>query len=586
MSAPTVRTTGEIEVHRCTMTVVRRGGWSWGPDPRGLVREVVDALPEVLEEHFAEHLVGDGPDVEITEPVTVTVRPGRPGWSGRGETLFEVHVAPVSVAELPAASSSAQPVSFEEVLAPERTPRSAPPAAALFTELAERNELDAFLALLPDHSLRVYLLALLGADDVTAGRLLAELARRALLSEPAEGLPEPLRDARPGAALTRLLTDYAASADREEVARLAESLADRVGHPDQPGRTSEPPSPSAGGTSVSRATAREVRVGSVLPFLLAGPLARIGYLDALGPALAGIELAEEAPLFAAALAYKVLGATARGWRRTEQDREAAAAFAGLAPPVSEERLTDFARQVRPALPLLDGVLALSVCRGHDPADPLLINGVDDGLLLVDAQGMFPIAWAGETAQLLPYWQACGRPPVLICDGPLRPGALRELAAAGVPFMTAVRPLRGDPVTRLPWRTPLWTAGEGRLDPRLATELPGHAARLADLVTALAVDRRAIPLADDGDLEHTVTLAATLGLSTIAWTLWQGRETPHPLLSLNRFADLEATVRFSSDAVRVRVPLGRRHADLLRGGLLADVPDVVWLDGRTLTFSGG
>lgn len=85
MSAPTVRTTGEIEVHRCTMTVVRRGGWSWGPDPRGLVREVVDALPEVLEEHFAEHLVGEGPDVEITEPVTVTVRPGRPGRSGRGE---------------------------------------------------------------------------------------------------------------------------------------------------------------------------------------------------------------------------------------------------------------------------------------------------------------------------------------------------------------------------------------------------------------------------------------------------------------------------------------------------------------------
>lgn len=592
MSAPTVRTTGEIEVHRCTMTVVRRGGWSWGPDPRGLVREVVDALPEVLEEHFAEHLVGEGPDVEITEPVTVTVRPGRPDWSGRGEMPFEVHVAPVSVTELLTDASSAQPVSFEEELSPERRLWSAPPTAALFTELAERNELDAFLALLPDHSLHVYLLALLGADDASAGRLLAELARRALLSGTTEGLPEQLRDAQPGPALTRFLTDYAASADREEVARLAGSLPDAVGHPDRPGRTSEPSSPSAEGISVSRSrtTAREVRVGSVLPFLLAGPLARIGYLDALGPALAGVELAEEAPLFAAALAYKVLGATARGWRRTEQDREAAAAFAGLAPPVSEERLTEFARQAGPALPLLDGVLALSVCRGHDPADPLLITGVDDGLLLVDAQGMFPIAWAGETARLLPHWQACGRPPVLICDGPLPPGALRELAAGGVPFTTAVRPLRGDPVTRLPWRTPLWTAGdgvedglgEGRPDPRLAAELPGHAARLADLVTALAVERRAVPLADDGDLERTVTLAATLGLSTIAWTLWQGRETPHPLLSLSRFADLEATVRYESDAVRVRVPLGRRHADLLRGGLLADVPDVVWLDGRTLT----
>ncbi|MGW3286121.1 hypothetical protein ACWDR3_15945 [Streptomyces sp. NPDC001002] len=616
MSVPTARTTGEIEVHRCTMTVVRSGGWSWGPDPRGLVRQVVDALPEALEEHFAEQLAGDGPDMEITEPVTVIVRAGRPGWTGRGETSFEVQVSPVPATALPADLSSAQQVSFEGELSSEPAPWSAPSTAALFTELAERNELDALLALLPDDSLRVYVLALLGDDDASAGRLLAELARRELLVEPAEDLPEPLRDARPGAALTRFLTDYVAAADREEITRLVETL---------PGRAAEPSPPATEGPSVSRTTAREVHLRSALPFLLAGPLARIGYLDAIGPALAGLELAEEAPLFAAALAYKVLGATGRGWRRAEQDRATAAAFAGLDPPVPEERLTDFARRVRPALPLLDGVLALSVCRGHDPADPLLITGVDDGLLLVDAQGMFPIAWAGAAAGLLPHWAACGRPPVLICDGPLPPGALRELAAAGVPFMTAVRPLRGDPVVRLPWRTPLWTGGdgmagggpsgdgssgggpsgdgssgggpsgdgrsgggpgEGRPGVRLAAELPGHAARLADLVTALAVERRAVPLADDGDLERTVTLAATLGLSTIAWTLWQGRETPHPVLSLSRFADLEATVRFEPDAVRVRVPLGRRHADLLRGGLLADVPDVVWLDGRTLTFSGG
>lgn len=561
MTEPAVRTTGDIAVRHCTVTVVRSGGWSWGPDPRGLVDQVVDALPEALQDHFAEHLAGDGPDVEITEPVTVTVRTGRRGRSGPGTTPFEVRVAPARVADVPDDASAAQPVPFEESFAPARTPWSAPPAAALFTELAERDELDAFLALLPDHSLRVYLLALLGDDDASAGRLLHELARRARLADQVETPGE---------------TDHAASADHEEVDRLVRSLAVHVEGQEQP----------TGGTPVSRTRAREVQVCSVLPFLLAGPLARIGYLDAVGPALTGIELAEEAPLFAAALAYKVLGATGRGRRRSEQDREAAAAFAGLDPPVPEERLTDFARQVRPALPLLDGVLALSVCRGHDAADPLLMTGADDGLLLVDAQGMFPIAWAGEAAGLLPYWQACGRPPVLICDGPLPPGALRELAAADVPFMTAVRPLRGDPVTRLPWRPPLWAAADGPADPRLAAALPGHAARLADLVDALTVERRAVPLAADGSLERTVTLAAALGLSTIAWTLWHGRETPHPLLSLSRFADLDATVRFEPDAVRVRIPLGRRHSDLLRGGLLADVRDVVWLDGRTLTFSGG
>ncbi|MGW0768975.1 hypothetical protein [Streptomyces sp. NPDC002676] len=586
MTTPTARTVGEageITVHRCTVTVVRRGGWSWGPDPRGLVPQVIDILPELLADHFAQQLTGDGPDVEITEPVTVTVRLGGAGWPGRSHAPAEVHFAPLTMVQVPG-EAPAQGLSFEESFAAEAALRDAPSAAALFGELAERGELDALLALLPKETLQVYALALLGDDDAAAARLLTELAERARPGRPAELLPEPVRtevaDAG-AAALSGLLAEYLNSADHEEVARLVRSLA---GEHDQ---VVEKPNPQAASGAVAVRATEEVRVCSVLPFLLVGPLARIGYLDAIAPALAGVELAEEAPLFAAALAYKVLGVTTRGWRRGEGDREAAAAFAGLEPPVPEERLAAFARAVRPALPVLDGVLALSVCRGHDPADPLLLTGADDGLFLVDAQGVFPIAWAADLAALLSYWQAAGRPPVLVCKGPLPPGSLRELDSAGVPFLTGVRPLRGDPVARLPWRTPLWTGAAQQLpDPHLAAELPGHADRFANLVTALVAERRAVPLAQDSGLERSVTLAATLGLATIAWTLWRDRETPDPLLALDRFADLEATVRFEPDAVRVRVPMGRRHADLLRGGLLADVPDVAWLGGRTLTFSGG
>ncbi|MFD5748767.1 hypothetical protein [Streptomyces sp. NPDC127033] len=618
MNTPTARTAGEITVHRCTVTVVRRDGWSWGPDPRGLVDEVIDSLPELLADHFADQLAGDGPDVEITEPMTVTVRPGRRGPTGRtgpGGMPVEVHFAPAERVEIPADMSAIGPStvgtepsdespgrSFEKSFEAAGFPRPVPSVAALFAELAERNELDALLALLPDESIRGYLLALLGAGqgdrrdgggapgdhDTTAGRLLAELAARAALPDPpAEVLPTAPRGLPPGdlpnddtTALARLLTEYLAPAPSDPPAPPSPS-----GRSGRSGSRAEEPTPAAGGAVLPRTTG-EVRVRSALPFLLAGPLARIGYLDAIGPALAGLELAEESTLFAAALAYKVLGVTGRGWHRTRQDSEAAAAFAGLGPPVPEDRLTDFARVAAPAFPVLDGVLALSVCRGHDPAAPLLITGAEDRLLLVDAQGMFPIAWAATIRALLPHWQACGRPHVLLCDGPLPPGSLRELAAADVPFLTGIRPLRGDPVTRLPWRTPLWTAPGAPLDVRPAAELPGHTARLADLVTALVVERRAAPLARDGGLERTVTLAAALGLSTLAWTLWRDRETPDPLLALSRFADLDATVRFEPTAVRVRVPLGRRHTDLLRGGLLADVPDVVWLGGRTLTFSGG
>ncbi|WP_406631341.1 hypothetical protein [Amycolatopsis sp. WGS_07] len=541
MSAPAATVT----VHHCAVTVVRRGGWSWGPDPRGLVKRALDALPDLLAAEFADQLAQDGPDVEITAPVTLTVRLGR--GSAAGERAVVLHrPEPVAVA---GGVAEPEAVSLEESFAPEPVGEgwSAPSFASLLAELAERGELEALLALLPDESLRRYLQTRAGLSSVpdeavrpstVAGLLAAELARRGLGPAPEVSPPEP--DASPATPVLSSTVD------------------------------------------IPRRETGEVRVWSVLPFLLTGPLARVGYLDAIGPALDGLDLADEAPLFAAALAYKVLGTTERGWRRAERDTAAAAAFAGY--DVPEEALTGFARRVRPALPVLDGILALSLCRGHDPAEPLLIVGAADQLLLVDAQGLFPIAWAPTVAGLLPHWRASGSPPMLVRDSPLPPGCLRELATAGVRFATDVRPVRGDPVTRLPLRSPLWTSGG--VDPRLAAGLPGHAERLGELVESLVVERRAIPLAADDDLERSVTLAAALGLGTMAWLLWRDRESPDPVLALRRFADLEATVRFERRAVRVRVPLGRRHADLLRAGLLSDVPGVGWLGGRTLTFSGG
>ncbi|MEV6639226.1 hypothetical protein [Amycolatopsis sp. NPDC051371] len=554
MSTPTA---GEITVHHCAVRVVRRGGWSWGPDPRGLVQRVLDALPDLLTAEFGEYLTGDGPDLEITEPVRLSVRPAARGGGG---------LVPASLVLERAASGDPSPGSIP---APVLVPMSAEPSttdtvaelpafvadtpAALFEELAERHELAALLALLPEETVRRYLSALLTEfAGESAGRgtpgpiaeLVAELTRRLALPKPPTTRAE----------LLELLGSSPREAGEQATAPVGE-------------RTSGGVVPRAAG---------ETRVASVLPFLLAGPLARTGYLDAIGPALSGVDLLGDAPLFAAALAYKVLGAPQRGWRRAPEDDVTAATFAGLD---SVPDLTAFARQVGPALPVLDGVLALSLSRGHDPAGPLLIAGVDDGLLLVDAPGLFPMAWTSTVEGLLPHWEACGRPPVLVRDGPLPPACLRDLAAAGVRFLTDARPLRDDPLSRLRSRTPLWTTGG--VEPRLAAELPAE--RLDELVRTLFAGRRAVPLAGDRALDHSVALAASLALGMIAWQLWGG-ETP--VLALTRFADLEATVRFTRDAVRVKIPLGRRHADLGRGGALADVPNVVWLGGRTLTFSGG
>ena len=62
----------DVVVRRSTVEVVRRGGWSWGPDPDALVRRVLDALPALL----ARELAGlpDDAHVEITEPVVLDVR--------------------------------------------------------------------------------------------------------------------------------------------------------------------------------------------------------------------------------------------------------------------------------------------------------------------------------------------------------------------------------------------------------------------------------------------------------------------------------------------------------------------------------
>ncbi|GAB3451479.1 hypothetical protein [Actinophytocola sediminis] len=567
MTAPTA---GGITVRRCVVRVIRRGGWSWGPDPRDLVRQAVNALPDLLADRFADQLAGDGPDVEITEPVRLTIRLDRGRGQGRSP-LAALVVEPTTDQDLvtPAVNGTAthqSTVDMKSVGATEPGPGARPSTpAVLFAELAERGELAPLLALLPDDSLLAYLIAVFAehtgapspATDLGSAALVAEYARR----HPATPLPTTGDEQR---ALVRTLL---APADTD----------------------GSPPRPDTASPATTRTSARlpadvpvgETRSCSVLPFLLAGPLARIGYLDAIGPALAGVDQLAQAPLFAAALAYQVLAAPERGWRRTGQAAEAAATFAGLA---EVPDLGDFAQRVRPALPVLDAVRALSLCRGHDPADPLLVTGVDGGLLLVDALGLFPIALAPDVAGLLPHWVACGRPDVVVCASPLPPSCLRDLAAEGVALVTDVRPLRGDPLVRVPRPTPLWTAG--RPDPRLAADLPAHAARLAEVVAALLTTRRAVPRAGDGALDRSAALAAALSLGLISWTLWRERETPTPVLAMTRFADLEATVRFTPDAVRVRVPLGRRHADLLRCGALTDVQDVVWLGGRTLTFSGG
>jgi len=110
--------------------------------------------------------------------------------------------------------------------------------------------------------------------------------------------------------------------------------------------------------------------------------------------------------------------------------------------------------------------------------------------------------------------------------------------------------------------------------------------LADGTFEVLAARPSDPFRRFGPLETAATLAASIALADIAWRLWREREATDALLPLERFADLDARVTFEPERIRVRMPLGMRHSDLYRAQIIDDLPDIPWLDGRAIEFTGG
>ena len=652
-------TTSDIVVRRCAVRVVRHGGWSWGPQPRRLVDQVLAALPALIAARLGD-LAQDGePDVEITEPIRIAVSVRLPDLlAGRFDPLRHVATA---AEPLPEPGPAPGPMSATATSRPGTPPwghTSAIPAhhqpetlMQFLTGLFERGELDHFLALLPVGTLEAWYQTLAALPAVAP----ASRAGPAVL-------PDMATDRLPGGSrhlttdVSALQPEAVASRDADRLRQLRDAIgaiaarAGRLGaagprQPDDPPAglpvrqtstesASNGPQPSHTGTAPEAAasapraaaaadvasapgaaitadvasapavaTAADVAhagvasapgaattadVGSALPFLLLGPLAQTGYLSALEPALQAVGLEQQTAAFATALAYTVLGPLERGWRRQPKDVAAAAAFAGLGTPLPGPALTDFARVASPALPALDAVVTRALAEGHTAGEPLVLVAAEGraagGLLLVDREGLFPVAWTDTVRELLPAWRMCGSPPVLVA--PAAVGALRGLAAAGASFVVATRPARGERWRRLPPHQ-LWTNDHD--DPAFARHASGYrqAADLAaEFMQALAGEQAAVPLAASPALGRSLLLAAGLGLGTLAWTLWREREPTDPLLALERFADLSARVSFEPHRVRVRLPLGPRQADLSAHGLLADVHGVPWFGDRVVEFSGG
>src|SRR5215471_11854713 len=61
----------DILIHRCTLRVVRRGGWSWGPDPKRFLHEVMRSFPALLARKLQEFALVD--DREVAAPIRVHI---------------------------------------------------------------------------------------------------------------------------------------------------------------------------------------------------------------------------------------------------------------------------------------------------------------------------------------------------------------------------------------------------------------------------------------------------------------------------------------------------------------------------------
>lgn len=631
----------DILIRRCTVRVVRRGGWSWGAEPGALLDAIRRWLPSLLAAELESALAGHKPQ-DIATPIQLRIPLSLsqlsafvPAAASDGGVARSVSSGALdalrgavrrAVAELfasrdPGVAEDADPVPVEPgpTLSTQAVTSGVSRAEPLrvLVDWLRAEQIRFRLAAFTTPALRAWHDRVLAAPPtpnsapVPPNEAIEQLigqARRAVLGPPD---PDPdraaltarllvlaaLESAAPGtvlhvtvrAALDRLLPDARGAGAPARPYAVPDAPAVAPDAMLSPGLAGEPHAPRQTAPG-SRSRVTEWRVDSALPLLLLGPLARIGWLDAAAAALDAADASSALPLLGVALAHKVLPPPGRGWLRMSSAALSATAPALLPAAPPDQALHGLARAAAEHLSALNAVIADTLCEGHRAGAPLLLTPAAPGLLLCDLDGLFPIAVAADVAGLTATLRRLLHDIVLVAAAVATPGVLAALDALGVRFVTDAPPCRGEAWRRLPRREraglEMWTN-----DPH--AEAGGFAEVLTDAPElagaswqAIAHDRPAIARGVDRDFETALGLAASLALGSMAWELWRERETVAPDLALARFADLDGLVRADAASVTVRLPLGRRFFDLRDHGFLAELHGVPWFGGRVLRFDSG
>jgi hypothetical protein len=528
----------DLVVTRCTLTIRRRDGWSWGRDPRGHVRDGVDAIERALLDVLAE---ADLPaDVEVRLPETVRLdlaADGTPTHASRTalvRALREAVPAPPPP-EPPAVIGVGAADGADLPWRPTAEPGGPAAAAALARALAgwsSTGRLAQLVALWPAAVVTRWLVTAqdLAADPAVPTATLTPAA----VSRIAEMVVTAPDSDSPSQAQRRLLVLLGAlvtaAGDRlpsTETLRTAGGLAgappvtlDRprnVTRDDAEAATQVPGAVSAPRPAADRPedeTPRSVVVRG-LPFLTVVQLARLGFLDALQATAATAGTPYAAQVLVAALAGKVLPPPERGWRRTPDDVRSVLVASDLGAAELAAGTTALLAAADVIHPPLATALVAMYADGRSHSDTLHVSETDHGQLCGEAAGLLPLAWVATADALDPVLDQLGRPPV--ASSPLFAPLAAELAP-----------------------------------------------------------RRGFPGQTDDDLERLFGAAVGTALGSLATELWGDAEACSPLLALHRFADLEVQVTLG-DGLTIGVPRGQRWLDLRRCGLLDTWP-APWAPG--------
>ncbi len=607
----------DVVIHRCRMRIRRTSGWAWGASADELIAAATRAIPQLIAARLPAALaVPAGETIVVERPVRVTIA----ATARQLAALRDGVASAPDVVALRARIEADVTAAIAEALARDGVtvaPQTAighadvdEPASAV-TDDAELASFDA-----PRRAARAWWRS--GTIDAVLARLEpGALARlHALLFGDAPDAPlEPPRDlvaiveqvaarydTRPSPGLDRVrrrialaagVLEAAPATPRAQLQAVIDVFVPDVAQPDlatAPAvtgdvtvveRESAAPVAVTGSHRAAESTT-ELEIRSALPFLMLASLRHAGWLDSVAALLALHDREADAFALAAGLAAKVLDPLERSWARTRADRLAIAVFAGRTEPIDDASLAAAAARLRPIFAPLDASLRAMNVRARRPV-PVVLWRDDRGWQLIDTDGTVVLACGAGLRDVL-----AAAPPALVIV-PARcaePATLEQLDYANLRFVTDAPPGRGETLRSFAGATRrLFTNDTATPAGKLAAltaELDRTLALVAELAELLA-ERPAIARDPLTAFEATCTLAATVALADLGARLFPAEPTT-PVLALSRFRDLDARVTFEPDRLRVRVPLGRRHADLMHHAILGELV-VPWLD-RVIDLGGG